>query len=47
MRYDVKKFLFFGHHKALKVFFKQAQDVGLVDFIDAKGFKAKELHRPM
>ena len=43
MRYDVKKFLFVGHHAALKGFFYQAQNAGLVDFINSRGFKGKEL----
>ncbi|MFQ5728992.1 MAG: V-type ATP synthase subunit I, partial [Waddliaceae bacterium] len=43
MRYDVKKYLFVGCHRALKVFFEKVQEAGLVHFIDTGRFRAKEL----
>lgn len=36
MRYDVKKFLFIGIEEERVAFFKQAQEAGIVHFIDSK-----------
>jgi V/A-type H+-transporting ATPase subunit I len=41
MRYDVKKFIFIGIAEEKINFFKKAQEIGIVDFIDISG-KAKE-----
>ncbi|MGA8164671.1 MAG: V-type ATPase 116kDa subunit family protein [Waddliaceae bacterium] len=43
MRIDVKKYLFIGIQKELEEFFEQAQQAGLVHFIDKKQKKIKEL----
>jgi len=43
MRYDVKKYLFIGPYDERKIFFKRAQDVGLVDFIDMNPSEPKEV----
>jgi V/A-type H+/Na+-transporting ATPase subunit I len=39
MRYDVKKFLFVGVEEDKELFFKKAQEVGIIHFIDRKGGK--------
>lgn len=42
MRIDVKKFLFIGLEEDKKSFFKQAQEIGVIDFIETQG-KSKEI----
>ena len=43
MRVDVKKYLFFGARSALENFFGDAQEQGVVEFIDPKRKKIKEV----
>lgn len=43
MRYDVKKFLFVGVEKEKAAFFKQAQEAGIINFIDTKPVRSKEV----
>lgn len=43
MRIDVKKYVFVGLKNALQGFFEKAQEIGLVDFIDARQLKVKEI----
>lgn len=43
MRLDVKKYLFFGHRDALQSFFEKAQEAGVVQFIDTREMKVKEI----
>jgi len=42
MRYDVKKFLFVGVEKERDSFFKQAQEAGIINFINTKPVRVKE-----
>lgn len=42
MRIDVKKFLFIGPIDLKKTFFEKAQDIGIIDFIDASKKRGKE-----
>lgn len=43
MRVDLKKFLFMGMKNRRDAFFKEAQDLGCIDFIDANALKNKEI----
>lgn len=43
MRYDLKKFLFVGILKEKEVFFKKAQTLGIVQFIDSQGTGIKTI----
>ncbi len=43
MRIDVKKYVFVGLKNALQTFFEKSQEIGLVDFIDARKLKVKEI----
>ncbi len=43
MRKDVKKFLFIGHTKEKEPFFKEAQELGLIHFIDIAKTQTSEL----
>lgn len=43
MRYDVKKFLFIGMEKERELFFRQAQEVGVIHFIETGGPKETEV----
>lgn len=43
MRIDVKKFLFVGTSDVRNLFFEEAQKEGIIDFIDAKASKGREL----
>lgn len=43
MRYDVQKFLFVGASKDKQPFFEAAQKAGIIEFIDPKGTKKREL----
>lgn len=39
MRIDLKKYLFFGHHKSLETFFQKAQNASIIHFIDKRKLK--------
>lgn len=43
MRYDVKKFLFVGVEKERAAFFQRAQEAGIINFIDTKPVRVKEI----
>ncbi len=43
MRKDVKKYLFIGLEKEIGAFFAQAQEEGIIHFVDSKGIYPKEL----
>lgn len=43
MRYDVKKYLFIGIEEDRDLFFKRAQDAGIIHFIDPKSTSSKQL----
>lgn len=45
MRVDCKKFLFYGARSAVEAFFDDAQNQGIVEFIDPKKTKIKEVPR--
>lgn len=45
MRIDVKKYLFFGARSSLEDFFREAQDLGIIQFIDPSQRKIKEVPR--
>lgn len=42
MRYDVKKFLFVGVERERDAFFKNAQEAGIINFIDTKPVRGKK-----
>ena len=43
MRIDVKKFLFVGLNEERTRFFEKAQNLGLIQFIDVRGARSREL----
>lgn len=43
MRYDVKKFLFVGIHDDNKPFFKKAQELGIIHFVNQSSTQGKEM----
>ncbi len=47
MRIDLKKFLFFGAEKQKQAFFKQAQELGAIEFIDHSGHKFDIVPEPV